>query len=108
MAPTKAGLGGAFRLRGAVRDRDRRAGAVAPDEHRGRRRFRLVGISLAVFAATAGATVSFLIGRYFLNDELEDWLTERRIFRAAKSAIDEEGWRIQILPRLSPAVPSAC
>jgi uncharacterized membrane protein YdjX (TVP38/TMEM64 family) len=63
------------------------------------------GFPLAVVAATAGATVSFLIGRYFLNDDLEDWLTERRIFRAAKHAIDEEGWRIQLLLRLSPAVP---
>jgi uncharacterized membrane protein YdjX (TVP38/TMEM64 family) len=63
------------------------------------------GFPLAVVAATAGATVSFLIGRYFLNDDLEGWLTERRIFRAAKHAIDEEGWRIQLLLRLSPAVP---
>src|SRR5205823_4375711 len=43
------------------------------------------GVPLAVVAATAGATVSFLIGRYFLNDDLEDWLTERRIFRAANT-----------------------
>jgi uncharacterized membrane protein YdjX (TVP38/TMEM64 family) len=63
------------------------------------------GFPLAVAAATAGATVSFLIGRYFLHDDLEDWLTDRRIFRAAKHAIDEEGWRIHILLRLSPAVP---
>jgi uncharacterized membrane protein YdjX (TVP38/TMEM64 family) len=63
------------------------------------------GFPLAVIAATAGATVSFLVGRYSLNDDLEDWLTDRRIFRAAKRAIDEEGWRIQILLRLSPAVP---
>jgi uncharacterized membrane protein YdjX (TVP38/TMEM64 family) len=63
------------------------------------------GFPLAVVAATAGATVSFLIGRYFFNDDLEDWLTERRIFRAPKHAIDDEAWRIQILLRLSPAVP---
>ena len=63
------------------------------------------GFPLAVVSATAGATVSFLVGRYFLNDDLEDWLTDRRLFRAAKTAIDEEGWRIQILLRLSPAVP---
>jgi uncharacterized membrane protein YdjX (TVP38/TMEM64 family) len=63
------------------------------------------GLPLAVIAATAGATVSFVISRYFLNDELEDWLTDRRIFNAAKRAVDEEGWKIQILLRLSPAVP---
>jgi uncharacterized membrane protein YdjX (TVP38/TMEM64 family) len=63
------------------------------------------GFPLAVAAATAGATVSFVISRYFLNEDLEDWLTERRIFRAAKRAVDEGGWKIQVLLRLSPAVP---
>jgi len=63
------------------------------------------GLPLAVAAATAGATVSFLVARYLFNDDLEDFLTGRRIFRAAKRAIDEEGWTIQILLRISPAVP---
>jgi uncharacterized membrane protein YdjX (TVP38/TMEM64 family) len=63
------------------------------------------GFPLAVAAATAGATASFLIGRHLLNDDLEDFLTDRRAFRTAKHAIDEEGWRIQILLRLSPVVP---
>src|SRR4029079_16066018 len=63
------------------------------------------GLPLAVVAATAGATVSFLINRYFLEDDLKDWLTDRRIFKTAKQAVDEEGWRIQLLLRLSPAVP---
>jgi uncharacterized membrane protein YdjX (TVP38/TMEM64 family) len=62
-------------------------------------------LPLAVVAATAGATVSFLISRYFLEDDLKDWLTDRRIFKTAKQAVDEEGWRIQLLLRLSPAVP---
>lgn len=63
------------------------------------------GFPLAVIAATAGATAAFAISRYLLGDDLEDWLTERRIFRAAKHAVDEQGWKIQILLRLSPAVP---
>jgi uncharacterized membrane protein YdjX (TVP38/TMEM64 family) len=63
------------------------------------------GLPLAVVAATAGAIVSFLISRYFLEDDLKDWLTDRRIFKTAKQAVDEEGWRIQLLLRLSPAVP---
>jgi uncharacterized membrane protein YdjX (TVP38/TMEM64 family) len=63
------------------------------------------GFPLAVIAATAGATASFVISRYFLDDELEDWVADRRIFKAAKRAVDEEGWKIQILLRLSPAVP---
>jgi uncharacterized membrane protein YdjX (TVP38/TMEM64 family) len=63
------------------------------------------GFPLAVIAGTAGATASFVLSRYFFNDDLEQWLKGRRIFRAAKQAVDEEGWRIQILLRISPAVP---
>src|SRR4051812_34277553 len=63
------------------------------------------GFPLAVVAATAGATTSFVIARYFLDDDLEHWLSDRRIFRAAKHAIDAEGWRIHVLLRLSPIVP---
>jgi len=63
------------------------------------------GFPLAVIAATIGATVSFIVSRYLLDEELEDWLTDRRIFRAAKHAVDEGGWKIQLLLRLSPVVP---
>jgi len=63
------------------------------------------GFPLAVVAATAGATVSFVLCRYFLKDDLEDWLTDKRIFKAAKHAVDEQGWKILVLLRLSPAVP---
>jgi uncharacterized membrane protein YdjX (TVP38/TMEM64 family) len=63
------------------------------------------GLPVALVAATAGATCSFLISRYWFDDDLDDWLTDRRIFRAIKQAVDEEGWKIQLLLRLSPAVP---
>jgi len=63
------------------------------------------GFPLAVIGGTAGATASFVLSRYFFNDDLEHWLKRRRIFRAAKQAVDEEGWRIQILLRISPAMP---
>lgn len=63
------------------------------------------GLPLAVAAATAGATASFCLSRFCFGDTLEDWLTERPTFNAAKKAVDEEGWRIQLLLRLSPVVP---
>src|ERR1019366_7746970 len=75
--------------------------AFADNEHRGRSGFRLVGVA----AATAGATASFCLSRFCFGDTLEDWLTERPTFNAAKKAVDEEGWRIQLLLRLSPVVP---
>ena len=63
------------------------------------------GFPLCVIAATAGATVSFCLSRYLFNDTLEDWLTDRPTFRAAKKAVDEEGWKMQCMLRISPVVP---
>jgi uncharacterized membrane protein YdjX (TVP38/TMEM64 family) len=63
------------------------------------------GLPLAVVAATAGATASFLLSRYFFDGAIEDWLTDRPVFNAAKRAVDEESWRILLLLRLSPVVP---
>ncbi len=63
------------------------------------------GLPLAVVAATAGATASFCLSRYFFSDVLEGWLTERATFRAVRAAVDDEGWRIQLLLRVSPVVP---
>jgi uncharacterized membrane protein YdjX (TVP38/TMEM64 family) len=63
------------------------------------------GIPLALLGATLGAMSSFLLSRYFLRDTLDDWLSERATFRAAKTAVDEEGWKVLLLLRLSPAVP---
>jgi uncharacterized membrane protein YdjX (TVP38/TMEM64 family) len=63
------------------------------------------GIPLALLGATLGAVASFLLSRYFLRETLDDWLSERATFRAAKTAVDEEGWKVLVLLRLSPAVP---
>jgi uncharacterized membrane protein YdjX (TVP38/TMEM64 family) len=63
------------------------------------------GLPLCVLAATAGATASFLVSRYFFEDTLEDWLEGRRAFYAIKNAVDEEGWKIVLPLRLSPVVP---
>ena len=63
------------------------------------------GLPLAVISATAGATCSFCLSRYFFGETLEDWLMQRPVSKAAKSAVDEEGWRVILLLRLSPVVP---
>ena len=63
------------------------------------------GIPLALLAETAGAACSFLISRYLFGETLEDWITAHPAFKAIKNAIDEEGWRVLLLLRLSPAVP---
>ena len=63
------------------------------------------GLPLAVAAATAGATASFCLSRFGFTQAVEDWLTERPTFNAAKKAVDGEGWKMQLLLRLSPVVP---
>ena len=63
------------------------------------------GLPLAVISATAGATCSFFLSRYFLGETLEDWLMRRPVSKAAKNAVDEEGWRVLVLLQLSPVVP---
>jgi uncharacterized membrane protein YdjX (TVP38/TMEM64 family) len=62
------------------------------------------GLPLAILGATLGAA-SFLLARYCFDDTLDEWLADRRTVNAAKRAVDEEGWRIQLLLRLSPVVP---
>ena len=63
------------------------------------------GLPLAIISATAGATCSFFLSRYFFGETLEDWLMQRPVSKAAKSAVDEEGWKVLLLLRLSPVVP---
>jgi uncharacterized membrane protein YdjX (TVP38/TMEM64 family) len=63
------------------------------------------GLPLAVISATAGATCSFLLSRYAFGETLEDWLMQRPVSQAAKRAVDEEGWKVLVLLRLSPVVP---
>jgi uncharacterized membrane protein YdjX (TVP38/TMEM64 family) len=63
------------------------------------------GVPLCVLAATAGATASFIVGRYFFAETLDDWLEGQKTFRAVKHAVDEEGWKIVLPLRLSPVVP---
>jgi uncharacterized membrane protein YdjX (TVP38/TMEM64 family) len=46
------------------------------------------GLPLLIAAATAGVTASFCLSRFFFSNNLEDWLTERRTFNAAKTAVD--------------------
>ncbi|EJK65235.1 hypothetical protein THAOC_13931 [Thalassiosira oceanica] len=63
--------------------------------------------SSAVFiGASLGAIASFLLGRYLLRD----WVTERlfkkyKIMTALGSALEEKGFQIAILLRLSPIIP---
>ncbi len=62
--------------------------------------------SIYVFiAATIGATVAFLIGRYLSRDWVSRQLEKYSKFQAIDSAVAREGWKIVFLTRLSPLFP---
>ncbi|OKH37782.1 TVP38/TMEM64 family protein [Calothrix sp. HK-06] len=62
--------------------------------------------SIYVFiAATIGATVAFLIGRYLSRDWVSRQLEKYPKFQAIHSAVAREGLKIVFLTRLSPLFP---
>ncbi len=60
---------------------------------------------LVVVAATAGATLAFLIARHLVRQKVESLVEERPKFKAVDEAVSEDGWKIVGLLRLSPLVP---
>ena len=62
--------------------------------------------TLSVFlGAFAGATVSFLLGRFLLRDWVIGLTKKYAIFEALDSALEDKGFRIMALLRLSPIIP---
>lgn len=60
---------------------------------------------LVLVAATAGATLAFLVARYVVRDKVKGLVEERPKFKAVDEAVSEDGWKIVGLLRLSPLVP---
>jgi uncharacterized membrane protein YdjX (TVP38/TMEM64 family) len=69
--------------------------------------FGLWGIPLVLVSATTGAGVAFLLARYVGHERVAKALEARPKFKAIRHAIDEEGWKVVGLIRLSPQVPFA-
>jgi uncharacterized membrane protein YdjX (TVP38/TMEM64 family) len=62
--------------------------------------------SVYVFvAATLGATVAFLIGRYFARPWVNQRLQGHPTFQAIDHAVTQNGLKIVLLTRLSPMIP---
>ena len=64
-----------------------------------------LGTALVSVAATTTAALAFLIARYFARGAVERKARANPRFGAIDSAIEEGGWKIIALLRLSPAVP---
>jgi uncharacterized membrane protein YdjX (TVP38/TMEM64 family) len=56
-------------------------------------------------AATLGATCAFLVGRYLARDAIARKIEGNERFAAIDKAVENEGWKIVGLTRLSPVFP---
>lgn len=65
----------------------------------------LTGFITVSIGSTIGASLAFLIARYFARDKVASLAANNRHFNAIDAAIEEGGWRVVGLLRLSPAVP---
>ncbi|QIR35716.1 TVP38/TMEM64 family protein [Tolypothrix sp. PCC 7910] len=63
------------------------------------------GSIYVIIAATIGATLAFLIGRYLSRDWVAKQLEKHPKFKAIDLAVSQAGWKIVLLTRLSPIFP---
>lgn len=70
----------------------------------------LFGFVKGVFAVstadTLGAIACFLLGRTIARDRIKKWLSKHPHLSQLDYAIAQKGWKILLLTRLSPLVPS--
>ncbi|MHC5933620.1 TVP38/TMEM64 family protein [Nostoc sp.] len=63
------------------------------------------GTIYVLIAATIGATLAFLIGRYLSRDWVYRQINKHPKFKAINLAVAKQGWKIVLLTRLSPLFP---
>ena len=63
------------------------------------------GIPIVLISGWIGTCLAFLLARYVARDAVARLLESRPKLRAVDEAVDEEGWKVVALLRLSPAVP---
>mmetsp|Transcript_15333 Transcript_15333/g.32423 ORF Transcript_15333/g.32423 Transcript_15333/m.32423 type:complete len:244 (-) Transcript_15333:386-1117(-) len=66
----------------------------------------LIGSGAVFIGASLGAIGSFLVGRYLVRDWVENFLVQKYpLVRALDGAIEQKGFHIFLLFRLSPIIP---
>ena len=63
------------------------------------------GLILVSIGSTLGATCAFMISRYLMRKSVEKRFLENKKFQSVDNEINENGWKIVILARLSPIIP---
>jgi uncharacterized membrane protein YdjX (TVP38/TMEM64 family) len=64
------------------------------------------GIVLVSIADTLAAVACFLLGRTVLRQRIKKWISKNPSFVRLDQAVGNQGWKILLLTRLSPLVPS--
>ena len=67
--------------------------------------FGIWGFVLVPISASLGSVAAFLISRYLARAKIREWLAQQPRYRAVDEVVEEEGWKVVILLRLSPLVP---
>ena len=63
------------------------------------------GLILVSLSSTLGATCAFMVSRYLIRKSIEKRVLKNKKFQSIDNEIDEQGWKIVILARLSPIIP---
>ena len=63
------------------------------------------GLILVSLSSTLGATCAFMVSRYLIRKSIEKRVLKKKKFQSIDNEIDEQGWKIVILARLSPIIP---
>jgi uncharacterized membrane protein YdjX (TVP38/TMEM64 family) len=64
-----------------------------------------LGLLIVSLASNIGAAAAFLIARYLAREPVRRWLLSNPKLEAVDRAVEEGGWKLVALLRLSPAVP---
>lgn len=67
--------------------------------------YGLVGVPLVVLSATLGASLAFLIARYGAREWFKRYVQKYPRAKAIREAVNDEGWKIVAMLRLSPVIP---
>ncbi len=65
----------------------------------------VLGVVLVIIAATIGASLAFLISRYFAREAVSHWLSQNEKFQRLDRLTEEHGAIIVALTRLVPVFP---
>ncbi|WOD41021.1 TVP38/TMEM64 family protein [Nodosilinea sp. E11] len=67
----------------------------------------LKGTAVASVADILGAIGCFFLGRTFARDRISRWMKKHPKFARIDQAVEQKGWKVLVLTRLSPLVPSS-